>query len=53
MFYGAYEMGVYLFFLIGNKKYIIQDKKKNEESKYKVFMMVNTRKSKKQEGKKT
>ena len=52
MFYGAYEMGVYLFFLIGNKKYTIQDKK-NEESKYKVFMMVNTRKSKKQEGKKT
>ena len=35
------------FFLIGNKN-IIKTNKKTDESQYKVFMMVNTRKSNKQ-----
>ena len=40
-------LGNFFFFLIGNKN-IIKTNWKTSESQYKVFMMVNTRKSNKQ-----
>ena len=40
-----------LFFLIGNQKYIINEKTKKE--KYKLFMMMNNRKKKNKQHSKT
>ena len=38
----------YIYILIGNKSNINHGGKKNKETKYMVFMMVNTRKNNKQ-----